>query len=194
MMYGAYRRQTDPSDTYQSIHDAILKAYLEGSPTPEYEWASDEGFWPEGYLGTYPADAASWIAWLTANASKLPYLHFGPYGWTMPLITFAYGQTWDIDKKGDADLFMPLIAYSDDGILAAAMKLEMLTSETGNSDMLDYYFHSDEFFEWLISGSRPIHDYYQQSSTLETFNPYHAYFTGPGSGAPIGFMPGQSTG
>ena len=146
-------------------------------PSPDtwmVQWIQYSGTFPSGYVAAYTADKAAWRTWLTANLTKLPYQKVSDYGYSIPTISTPYGDVWNLTSMRSAtDMFGPLIAYAEsENLVAVALKPSWLTDAVGNPVTLDYYFHTQEFSDWLTTGFMPIHDFFENGNTFQPWPPY----------------------
>lgn len=155
-------------------------------------WYQYPYVFPAGYVAAYTADKAAWRTWLAANSANLPWCRVASYGYTIPKIGSPYGDIWNLDDMRDStDMFGALIAYHrDENLVVAAIKLDYFTDDVGNPNILDYYFYTREFADWLSTGLMPIHDFFQNGNTFQPWPPYVPLFSNApgwpdGSGAVI---------
>lgn len=148
-----------------------------GPQTPDtwsVTWYQFSTVFPTGYVAPYTADREAWRIWLSANSAKLPYQKVADYGYSVPTIYTPYGTAWNLSSMLDAvDMFGPLTAYAEgENLIVAALKPSWLTEAIENPVLLDYYFHTQEFSDWMSTGLMPIHDFFQNGNTFQPWPPY----------------------
>jgi predicted transglutaminase-like cysteine proteinase len=178
MMYETYLKKATSGYMYSALHHIDIRTDIEEfyaaspapSPSPYIDWIQYANTYPAGHVTEYQTmylntpegfTLATYSAWLLANASKLPHMKIEDYGYETPTLYTPYGYVWDLDDMKSVEMFGPLIAYAEgENLVVTGLKLTYLTDAVGNPVTLDYYFHTEEFARWLLTGQMPMHDYY----------------------------------